>query len=97
MLCVGLLLLTARDALQHPYFRDCSFMILNSLSHYLQRMLVYDPSKRITARDALQHPYFIDCVDDLQEMVAYYATHPNATPSLYSGQTYAASANDGIS
>jgi serine/threonine protein kinase len=27
---------------------------------FLQKMLIFDPSKRITASEALQHPYFED-------------------------------------
>jgi len=30
----------------------------------LQKMLVFDPTKRITASEALQHPYMADLCDD---------------------------------
>lgn len=32
----------------------------------LQRMLIYDPTKRITAQEARQHDYFIDIPESLR-------------------------------
>ena len=36
----------------------------------LQRMLVYEPSKRLTAREALQHEYFADVVAPPEALAA---------------------------
>ena len=52
------------------------FLIL--LSQNLQKMLQYDPAKRISADQALKHPYFYDLKE--KKSAAASATASSAAP-----------------